>query len=97
VEECCTLARIYSSDLDGIEVFVRYNEICDCRILVQTRRNDAQQAMLELLKFLVEYGDGVFTNLQAALQILLTISMSVVSCERSFSKTQAHTNILAGF
>ena len=55
-------------------------------MLVQTRKNDVPQTALELLKFVVSYGDDVFPNLRVALQILLTISVSVASCERSFSK-----------
>ena len=34
----------------------------------------------------IQYGKEVFPNLRTALQILLTISVSVASCERSFSK-----------
>jgi len=52
LEECCALARFYSSDFDGTEL---YNEICDCRMLVQTRKSDARQTALELLKFVVSY------------------------------------------
>ena len=40
----------------------------------------------ELLKATFQYGKDVFPNLRTALQILLTISVSVASCERSFSK-----------
>ena len=40
----------------------------------------------ELLKATIQYGKDVFPNLRTALQILLTISVSVASCERSFSK-----------
>lgn len=41
----------------------------------------------ELLKFIVEYGDdSVFPNLRVAIQIMLTIAVSIASCERSFSK-----------
>jgi len=83
LEECCALARFYSSDFNGTEL---YNEICDWKMLVQTRKNDALQTALELLTFVVSYGDDVFPCLRVALQILLTISVSVASCERSFSK-----------
>ena len=40
----------------------------------------------ELLKFTIQYGKDVFPNLRTSLRILLTISVSVASCERSFSK-----------
>ena len=39
-----------------------------------------------MLSFIVSYGDDVFPNLRIALQILLTIAVSIASCERSFSK-----------
>jgi len=34
----------------------------------------------------MSFGDDVFPNLQISLQILLTIPVSIASCERSFSK-----------
>ncbi|CAM1332824.1 Uncharacterised protein r2_g4204 [Pycnogonum litorale] len=41
---------------------------------------------MDLLGFIVFYGDDVFPNLRISLQILLTIAVSIASCERSFSK-----------
>ena len=41
---------------------------------------------IDLLRFIVSYGDNVFPNLCTILQILLTVGVSVASCERSFSK-----------
>ena len=41
----------------------------------------------ELLEFIVQYGDeSVFANLRIAIQIILTIAISIASCEKSFSK-----------
>ncbi len=41
----------------------------------------------ELLELIVQYGDeSVFPNLRIAIQIMLTIAVSIASCERSFSK-----------
>ena len=40
----------------------------------------------ELLKASIQYRKYIFPNLRTALQILLTVSVSVASCERSFSK-----------
>ena len=41
----------------------------------------------DLLRFIVSYGDeSVFPNIRIAIQILLTIAVSIASCERSFSK-----------
>ena len=36
--------------------------------------------------FIVTYGEDVFPNLRISLQILLTIAVSIASCERSFNK-----------
>jgi len=42
---------------------------------------------LGILKFIVSFGgNNVFPNLKVGLQILLTVSVSVAGCERSFSK-----------
>ena len=40
----------------------------------------------ELLIFIISYSDDVFLNLRIALQMLLTVSVSIASCERSVSK-----------
>ena len=47
---------------------------------------DQPEAPLALLGFIVSFGDDVFPNLWISLQILLTIPVSIASCERSFSK-----------
>ena len=60
-------------------------EICDFKALLRTR--DVLDTPLELLEFIVSFGDkNVFPNLRIAIQILLTVSVSIASCERSFSK-----------
>ena len=75
--------EVYSSDMDGREL---YEQILDCRMLL-TSRKEKISSPEQLLMFIVEYGDEtVFPNTRIALQILLTISVSVASCERSFSK-----------
>jgi len=72
-----------SFNLDGTEL---HNETFDCRMLVYTRKNDAPQITLQLLKFVVSYSYEVFQNFRVALQTLLTIYVSIASCERSISK-----------
>ncbi|XP_065665426.1 uncharacterized protein LOC136086860 [Hydra vulgaris] len=75
--------RVRCSDVDGREL---YEEILDCRMLL-TSRKDKLSSPEQLLMFIVEYRDeNVFPNMRIALQILLTIAVSVASCERSFSK-----------
>lgn len=51
------------------------------------REHDIEDRTGELLNFKIEYGDeSVLPNLRATIQVLLTIAVSVASCERSFSK-----------
>lgn len=80
---CLNLANFYDTDVDGNELF---NEICDCKMMLTTRGDALPSTPLELLSFIVSFGDDVFPNLRIALQILLTIAVSIASCERSFSK-----------
>ena len=61
-------------------------EIGDCRMLLSNRTEGQPETPLALLGFIVTFGDGVFPNLRISLQILLTIQVSIASCERSFSK-----------
>ena len=61
-------------------------EIGDCRMLLSNRTEGQLETPLALLGFIVSFGDDVFPNLRISLQILLTIPVSIASCERSFSK-----------
>ncbi|KAI8784290.1 Zinc finger MYM-type protein 1 [Biomphalaria glabrata] len=78
-QHCATLADFYKIEIDGTELFV---EISDCSMLLKTRPDATPSTPLELLSFIISYGNDIFPNLQ----IMLTISVSVASCERSFSK-----------
>lgn len=51
-------------------------------------------APIDLLKFIIQYGENVFSNLKNALMILLAIAVSIASCERSFSKLKLILNYL---
>ena len=78
------LAPIYSDDLDGNQL---YGKIIDCKILISSRTNVRLLRPEYLLTIIVEYGDeSVFPNLRIALQILLTVAVSIASFEQSFSK-----------
>nr|XP_042913678.1 uncharacterized protein LOC122273728 [Parasteatoda tepidariorum] len=82
--KCHNLANFYNTDVDGGEL---YEEIIDCHMLLASRTDLKITNPLDLLKFIVQYGDeSVFPNLRIATQILLTIATSIASCERSFSK-----------
>jgi hypothetical protein len=55
--------------------------------MLLTKRDKVRpETPLDLLGFIVLYGDDIFPNLRISLQILLTIAVSIASCERSFSK-----------
>ena len=65
---------------------VLVDEIQDCRILV-SRRVGVDVTPLGIFKFIMSFGgNDVFPNLKVGLQILLTMSISLSGCERSFSK-----------
>lgn len=83
-KNCYTFGEFYSSDVNAQDL---YEEILDCRLLLSQRVDQKVSRPEELLKFIVEYGDdSVFPNLRVAIQIMLTIAVSIASCERSFSK-----------
>ncbi len=83
-KKCENLGELYSSDVDGQQL---YEEILDCRMLLSSRANMRISRPEELLEFIVQCGDeSVFPDLRIAIQIMLTIAVSIASCERSFSK-----------
>ncbi|GBP91128.1 hypothetical protein EVAR_24080_1 [Eumeta japonica] len=76
---------IYACDVNGEQL---YEEILDVRMLIPTRKNLNIERPEELLEFIVQYEyESVFPNLRISIQILLTIAVSIASCERSFSKS----------
>ena len=80
---CVELGKFYGTDINGENLSI---VVSDCRMLLNNRGDVSPQTPLELLSFIISYGDDVFPNLRIALQILLTIAVSIASCERSFSK-----------
>jgi len=81
--KCTDFATAFPDDVDGACLV---DEIPDCRILV-SRRVGVDVTPLGIVKFIVSFGgNDVFPNLKVGLQILLTVSISVAGCERSFSK-----------
>lgn len=81
---CYTFGEFYSSDVNAQDL---YEEILDCRLLLSRRVAQKVSTPEELPKCIVEYGDhSVFPNLRVAIQIMLTIAVSITGCERSFSK-----------
>ena len=82
-QHCLDLENFYSTDISGAELFT---EIADCQVLLKSRGGPIPTSPLDLLSFILSYGDDVFPSLRTALRILLTIAVSTASCERSFSK-----------
>ena len=82
---CVELGKFYDTDINGEDLST---EVCDCRMLLNNRGDISPKTPIELLSFIISYGDDVFPNLRISLQILLTIAVhvSITSCERSFSK-----------
>ena len=81
---CDNLASVYSDKLDGKQL---YGEIIDSKMLISSRTKVRLSRPEDLLTFIVEYGDeSIFSKLRIALQILLTVAVSMASCKRSFSK-----------
>ena len=79
-QDCLDLGNFYDTDVDGNELFT---EIKDCRMLLNSRPDTLPTSPLELLHFIISYGDDVFPNLRIALQILLTISVSIAVKDHS--------------
>ena len=79
---CSNFENFYDTDINGHELFT---EIGDCKMLLSNRNEVLPETPLDLLGFIVFYGDDMFPNLQISLQILLTIAVSIASCELSFS------------
>jgi len=76
----------HEGDVNGTTL---YEKMLDCRVLFKRRLQSAlllPSSAEDLLKATIHYGKDVFPNLRTALQILLTISVYVASCERSSSK-----------
>jgi hypothetical protein len=95
---CADLQNAYPSDIRGSELLT---EIEDCRALIAMRQSSSgdsycsPETPLQLLKFIVSFGGSdVFPNIRIALQLLLTIAVSVATCERLFSKLKLIVNYL---
>ena len=81
--DCTDFANLYDTDINATN-FSPKLEIAECCSVTELKVN--QKLLWLFLVLFVSFGDDVFPNLQISLQILLTISVSIASCERSFSK-----------
>lgn len=90
--KCQNFSNFYNCDVDGQQL---YEEILDFRMLLASRTNSKISRPEEILQFIVQYEDeSIFPNLRIAIQIMLTIAVSIASCERSFSKLKLILNYL---
>lgn len=72
------------SDINGKDL---YNELSHVNALTNETPNEKQMSPLEALRIIKKTDRrDLFTNLWISLRILLTIPVSVATCERSFSK-----------
>jgi hypothetical protein len=90
-ESCINFGLFYDTDVSGEELIT---EIEDCKMLLRTRIQNIPKTPVDFLEFIVAYGDDVFPNLRISLQILLTVAVSIASCERSFSKLKLISSYL---
>lgn len=80
------LAEKYPCDLNGIELFSDMKDI-----IILLKRSLKNNEKLDytpkgILEYICSMGLEAYNSLATALQILLTLPVSVASCERSFSK-----------
>ncbi|KAL5505424.1 hypothetical protein EMCRGX_G006855 [Ephydatia muelleri] len=67
---CVELGKIYDTDINGEDLST---EVCDCRMQLNSRGDISPKTPIELLSFIISYGDDVFPNFRIASQISLTI------------------------
>jgi len=72
---------LYSSDVDGKQSHEEFlDRKMQCQLKIFASCNLKFSRPEDLLTFIVEYGDeNVFPNLQIALQIMLTMAVSIAS------------------
>ena len=81
---CQLLAERYSSDIEKDDI---YSEFLLLKRTLADHQFSPTSLPLDLLKFIVSNGLGeVFSNVVTAYTLLLTIPVSIATCERSFSK-----------
>ncbi len=75
-KNCKNLGEFYNTDFNGTKLYV---EICYCKMLLRSRTEIEPKTPLELPTFIISYREDVFPNLRVALQMLLTISVSIAT------------------
>ena len=89
--KCENFGELYSSDVDRQQL---YQDILEYRTLLSSRADVKISRPGERFVFIVQYGDeSVFQNLRIAIQIRLTIAVSIASCERSFGMLKLFVSV----
>jgi hypothetical protein len=81
-QKCFDFGYCYDTDVDWEELCT---EMCDFKMQLDANIETLPLSLLDLLFFTVSFSDGVFRYLRIVLQILLSISVSIAICQRSFS------------
>jgi hypothetical protein len=83
--KCTHLAQHYSKDLNGLELYQDHKDIIS---LKEAKQNGGKLDISPkgLLKYISSMGLEAYKTSETALQILLTLPVSVASCERSFNR-----------
>ena len=76
-------ANYHGKDITAIEL---YDDIIDFAMLLRARGNTVPSNLKHVLECLMQFGRDVFPTLCIAYRLLLTIGLSIASCERSISK-----------
>ena len=79
----CRIFSEHFSEVDGKDLFF---EIKDVLSLIKVRSDSEVATPIDVLQFIIQYGVDAFPNLRLSILLLLTISTSIASCERSFCK-----------
>jgi hypothetical protein len=93
-QQCSDFATAYEGDVNAQLHAISSKKFwtvvcCTCHKRLQSSGDikfSKPQTPEQLLEAAVQYGKDVFPNLRTALQIVLTVAVSVASCEPSFSK-----------
>lgn len=82
----------FASFYDDVQAISLFNDIIDARVMFFN--SELPRLPVDILKKISSYGKDVCPSLATAIRILLTITTSIASCERSFSKLKLVKNYL---
>ena len=82
-KDCLDFANYYDKDVTANQL---YDDIIDFVMLLRTRGNAVPSYAKHAVEYLMQFERDVSPTLCIAYRLLLTIGLSIASCERSFSK-----------